>query len=203
MILSFGFIITVVEAVIEPFILAVLAKVFAADPVWYETIVWIGSVLLPTLLLGYLATTMVMRKLTTTVDMAKRLSRADLGARIAVGGDGRDVFSQLASAFNDMADSLKRLLDNEKRLLADISHELRSPLTRMSIAAALLPMKQGRDDFDAAVAALEREVEQMNALVALLLEHGRERLSAANHAAVRVGPFVEELVGGFLPVAED
>jgi signal transduction histidine kinase len=52
---------------------------------------------------------------------------------------GRDELRLLAQAFNTMTRRLKSLMETKDRLLADVSHELRSPITRMKVATELLP----------------------------------------------------------------
>jgi two-component system sensor histidine kinase CpxA len=66
-----------------------------------------------------------------------------------------------------MADRIQTLLTAERRLLQDISHELRSPLARLSFATELVP---GAADRDAAVARIRKEVTRLTSLVTSLLE---------------------------------
>lgn len=67
--------------------------------------------------------TQPIRALATT---SKRLSQGDLTARTRVRGN--DEISQLTRDFNLMADSLVAGLDRQQKLLADVAHELRTPL---------------------------------------------------------------------------
>ncbi|MCZ2156812.1 MAG: HAMP domain-containing histidine kinase, partial [Bryobacterales bacterium] len=78
-----------------------------------------------------------------------------------------DEFGKLAGTFDRMADRIQTLLSAEKRLLLDISHELRSPLARMSVALELLDEPGERD---AAKAQLRRETERLNELIGGLIE---------------------------------
>ncbi|MGX5203171.1 ATP-binding protein [Aliikangiella sp. IMCC44632] len=52
-----------------------------------------------------------------------------------------DEFGELASDFQMMADSLRQNLDSQKQLLSDVSHELRSPLTRLQLALGIANQK--------------------------------------------------------------
>ncbi|MCC7341382.1 MAG: HAMP domain-containing histidine kinase [Bryobacterales bacterium] len=79
----------------------------------------------------------------------------------------RDEFGKLARAFDRMADRIQTLLAAEKRLLLDISHELRSPLARMSVAIELLDDAGERD---AAKEQIRRETERLNELIGGLIE---------------------------------
>lgn len=60
-------------------------------------------------------------------DAARRIGRGDLGARVEVGGD--DEVGEVARTFNTMADELRRADEGRRQLLADIAHELGTPLT--------------------------------------------------------------------------
>lgn len=79
----------------------------------------------------------------------------------------RDEIGVLSHAFNDMAGRIQTLLTAERRLLQDISHELRSPLARLNIA---IELARTADDRDAAAARLQREADRLTELVGSLLE---------------------------------
>ena len=76
----------------------------------------------------------------------RKLAEGDLGTRVSATGSlaGRqDEFSVLASDFNEMAARIEDLLTAQKRLIADISHELGTPLTRLNVALGLAFRKTG------------------------------------------------------------
>jgi len=78
-------------------------------------------------------------------DPARKLSRAthqlasgDLGVRVAPSmGRRRDELADLGRDFDAMAARIEELVGNQRRLLSDISHELRSPLARLNVALEL------------------------------------------------------------------
>lgn len=91
--------------------------------------------------------------------------------------DGTDEIAAVAASFNAAADRTDALLAAHKALLAHASHELRSPLTRLALAAEMLA---GRSEPDLA-ASVRREIAELDALVeeillASRLDHG------GNHA---------------------
>ena len=85
-----------------------------------------------------------LERLTTA---ARRLGGGDLAARVAPPTPRRrwwhrrstpaDEIVQLTHAFNEMAERVERLVRGQKELLANVSHELRSPLTRIRMGLAL------------------------------------------------------------------
>jgi two-component system sensor histidine kinase CpxA len=79
----------------------------------------------------------------------------------------RDEIGNLNRSFDRMAERIATLLTAERRLLQDISHELRSPLARLSFAAELI---RTADDRDAAVGRLKKEINRLTNLVGALIE---------------------------------
>jgi len=70
------------------------------------------------------------------------LASGDLSARVPGGVAGRrDEFGHLARDFNAMAERVEGLIENQRRLLGDVSHELRSPLARLNVALELARQK--------------------------------------------------------------
>ncbi|WP_078067608.1 two-component system sensor histidine kinase CseC [Streptomyces jeddahensis] len=65
--------------------------------------------------------------------------QSDVRVRDAIGGVVRDETDDLAQAVDAMADALKQRLEAERRVTADIAHELRTPVTGLLTAAELLP----------------------------------------------------------------
>jgi signal transduction histidine kinase len=81
--------------------------------------------------------------------------------------DRHDELGQLARTFNQMADRIQTLLAAERRLLGDISHELRSPLARLSLAVELARTGSDRDEY---LDRIQKEAERLNSLVGELLQ---------------------------------
>lgn len=99
----------------------------------------------------------------------RRLSGGDLTARV----EGRvtrrrDEIGELARDFDAMAERIEVLVGSQRRLLRDVSHELRSPLARLAVALELARTRSG----DGAVSALDRielEIARLDELVGRLL----------------------------------
>ena len=95
----------------------------------------------------------------------RRFGAGDLSVR--VGAHRRDEIGEVEQSFNAMASRIQTLLTAERQLLQDVSHELRSPLTRLRLAADVVA-KAG--DREAAALRLRRETERLSDLVDSLLQ---------------------------------
>jgi two-component system sensor histidine kinase CpxA len=104
---------------------------------------------------------------------ARELAQGNLAARVEDSPSGAlrshsDEFQGLVHDFNYMAERLESLVGAQKLLLRDVSHELRSPLARLSVALEL-----AREDADPELgkhlARMERETEKLNQLIGQLL----------------------------------
>lgn len=84
----------------------------------------------------------------------------------------RDEIGVLSQQFDRMAERIQSLLVDHKWLLSTVSHELRSPLTRLSVAAALLRQCPEEEKLEY-VDRIELETEQLNKLIAQLLTLSR------------------------------
>lgn len=103
---------------------------------------------------------------------ARELAHGHLNARVKESRRGSmlhgDEFDALVHDFNHMAERLESLVNAQKLLLRDVSHELRSPLARASVALEL-----SRDDADPTMTThldrIQRETERLNQLIGQLL----------------------------------
>jgi len=96
----------------------------------------------------------------------------DLSQRIAPAmGRRKDELAELAQAFDHMSDRLHSLMQAQRRLLHDVSHELRSPLARLQAAVGLARQQPAR--FEESLDRLQREGERMDRLVGELLTLAR------------------------------
>ena len=77
------------------------------------------------------------RRATAAARTAERIAEGELDARVRPGG--RDEIARLAASVDTMADALGARLEAERRVTADIAHELRTPVAGMSTAVGLLP----------------------------------------------------------------
>ncbi|OOF37284.1 envelope stress sensor histidine kinase CpxA [Rodentibacter heidelbergensis] len=81
---------------------------------------------------------------------------------------------QVGQSFNRMAKSINNLISNHQNLLSSISHELKTPLTRLQLATALVRHQTGDNP---AVQRIEKEIERMDKMISELLLISRQQMN--------------------------
>lgn len=129
------------------------------------------------------------RPLNEIADSARRLGR---GASIEpLPESGPLEMRELVASFNRMSQQIHDLLANRTTLLAGISHDLRTPLTRMKLSVEML-----ESDDSVLVSQLRRDIAQMNRLIGLFLEVSRG-LQEGRRELVDISALVGEIVEDF------
>ncbi len=80
---------------------------------------------------------------------------------------GSSEFRQAGASFNQMVEAINQMISRQQRLLSDISHELRSPLTRLRMAQALAVRKQGESQ---ELTRIDTEAQRLEQMIGKLLE---------------------------------
>lgn len=121
----------------------------------------------------------------------ERFGGGDFTAR--VGSTRGDELGQLANTFDRMAGRIQTLLGAERRLLLDISHELRSPLARLGVAVELARSGENRE---AALNRIQKESDRLNTLLSQLLQVTRAEgdPNSLRRAPVRLDELLQQLV---------
>ena len=128
-----------------------------------------------------------LRRLQRALD---HFGRGDLDARAHE--NRHDELGDLGRAFDRMADRIQSLLAAERRLLLDISHELRSPLARLSVAVELARSGENALPLD----RIQKEADRLNALISQMLEVTRVENDVAHRKQEHVE--LDQLVGGLV-----
>jgi two-component system sensor histidine kinase MprB len=152
-------------------------------------IVALCAVLLSVVLGGWIAEKALapVRRLTRTAEGVARTR--DLSVRLDE--EGHDEVSRLGAAFNEMLVALDRSLTAQRRLVADASHEFRTPLTSIRANAELLERGRVRADERNAVArAVVDQVDELDGLVTDLIELALDGEAAARFEEVRLDEIV-------------
>jgi signal transduction histidine kinase len=118
----------------------------------------------------------------------------DLEVRIGDSmGGRRDELADLGRDFDRMSERLCALVDGQKRLLHDVSHEMRSPLARLQAAIGLARQQPAR--MEDSLERIEREGERMNHLVGELLTLSRlEAGVTGERESVDLGELLDNIV---------
>lgn len=88
----------------------------------------------------------------------------------AIKPEGASEVRQAAAAFNRMRERISRFVGQRTEMLAGISHDLRTPLTRMRLAITMLPRAA---ETEADIAALTQDMEEMERMIAAYLTFAR------------------------------
>ena len=133
----------------------------------------IGASLLLGLMLGRWAGREALRPLAELTRTAGRVAGGDLRARLPEQGDAD--LATLAASFNRTTAALEQRVARDARFAGDVSHELRSPLTTMINAAAVLNRRQGELSAIGrqALALLTADIQRFQRMVVDLLEISR------------------------------
>ncbi len=135
----------------------------------------------------YLLTLYFVRPITALSHTAETFGSGDLKARVTRSTFKRkDEFGELGRTFNQMADRIETLIAYHKTFLAQASHELGSPLTRLNIALALAKRTAG-PTLEPELNRIGREADNLNGLVQELLLLAR--LESGNELALETFTF--------------
>ncbi|WP_456377929.1 ATP-binding protein [Thiolapillus sp.] len=118
-----------------------------------------------------LTTLLIVRRITSPLEaLSQGVKRLGSGAhQQPLPENGPTELANLAQKFNQLSNEIQQLLDNRTTLLGGISHDLRTPLSRLRIAVELL---QGQED-PALLHSMRRDLEEMDALITRTLELAR------------------------------
>ena len=130
-------------------------------------------------------------------EASQQLAEGDLSARAGETlGARRGELADLVRDFDRMAERIQGLVDSQNQLLSDVSHELRSPLARLSVAIGVA-RRRASVEIIPALDRIELEAERLNDLISRVLtlcrlEAGEEAVHEA--APVDITALVDEIV---------
>ena len=131
----------------------------------------LGAVLVTFLLSGaaaWVVAAHLTRPLAHLSDMARRVGRGEDVGEIAVSDGSPAEIVRLAAALNQMRDEIEQMLRERERFLAGITHDLRTPLSRMRVA---LELGEARDS--ELNEGLRDDIEEMRAILDQFIELSR------------------------------
>jgi signal transduction histidine kinase len=150
---------------------------------------WIGAAAFA---FSYILTLILGSPLRSLEHVVERFGTGNLSARAEI--RRQDEFGKLARSFNLMAERIEMLLTAERRLLQDVSHELRSPLARLEFAVELA---RNSPDRDRALDRIKKEADRLSTLVSELLQVTRAESDprSRNLCAIPLRGLLEDVIG--------
>ena len=131
-------------------------------PAWAR----IATPLIISLIICWLLARSLIKPLLTLKKSATELGNGNLSVRVNSIVKRNDELGQLAASFNQMAEKLEQNVSAQQRLLGDISHELRSPMTRLQMALGLAQQQPlSSDELNKYLQRCELEVERLNMMI--------------------------------------
>ena len=170
-----------------------LSRLMSRRPSWFWQNIGVAmavSALVSLLLAWYVAAPLQRIRAST-----RRFAGGDLDARVGRLRFGRTTeITALATEFDAMAERIKALVESHRRLVRDVSHELRSPLARQRVA---LELARGGDaaQVTASLDRIECESDRLEAMLAQALELSRlETANVEMHDHVALDSLLEDVI---------
>jgi len=151
------------------------------------TLLRVGPTIVSLTVVSYILARRLAKPMETLRAGIRRFATGDLEYRAAPEiGRRKDEIGELAQEFDRMAARIEGLVTTQRRLLRDISHELRSPLARQRVAIELLSDRLDDDKASETLARIEREAGRLDALIDELLTLAR--LESGDHPDLNPAP---------------
>jgi signal transduction histidine kinase len=152
-------------------------------------------------LVGWSLSRWIARPLTTLAETAHRIGRGDVAARADVRAGPPEV-RELAAAFNEMTDRVASLVEVQRGMTADVSHQLRTPLAALRLRLELLAGELEAPLADEVVAMIE-ETNRLSRLVSGLLAVARAEATSPAPEPADVASVAAARVEAWQPVAAE
>ncbi len=133
-------------------------------PIW----TWFAAAIIIISLVSFFLARVLSQRIRHLRHAVQGFAEGNLSTRVTL--NGSDEVSALATDFNRMADRINDMLNSQRQLVSDVSHELRSPLARLRIA---LELAQRSGDSAKALPRIEKEADELENLVTGLLSLAR------------------------------
>lgn len=139
------------------------------------------------LFVAYLCVSFLFRPILAIREGASRIGRGDFNHRIS--GYRHDQLGDLAEDVNQLASDVRGMLDAKRQLLLGISHELRSPLSRLRLGLEFIDDSEQKE-------TVRAEIQEMEEIISALLEAERlnTRHAPIQRSQVLVQALVEQLI---------
>jgi len=151
-----------------------LDKSFEMDPERIRLVVILLSLLTLILSAAFLTIRWILKPVRWLDEGVREVSRGNLKHRVPL--KRSDELRDLAEGFNDMTDRIRDMLHTKEQLLLDVSHELRSPLTRVKVALEFLSEGKARDSIAGDISEMEKMINDILETARMHHLHGELKL---------------------------
>nr|WP_206323241.1 HAMP domain-containing sensor histidine kinase [Streptomyces sp. HNM0574] len=141
----------------------------------------------------------VLRPVRTLDRAAHEIATGRLKSRVAASG-GPPELRRLARSFNEMADNVEEVLEQQRAFVADASHQLRNPLSALLLRMELLALELPEDS--AEMASVRAEGKRLARVLDDLLDLALAEHTAADLRLTDVAALVRERIAAWGPAAE-
>lgn len=159
-----------------------LDKSFEMDPERIRLVVILLSLLTLILTGAFLTIRWILKPVRWLDEGVREVSRGNLKHRVPL--KRSDELRDLAEGFNNMTGRIRDMLRTKEQLLLDVSHELRSPLTRAKVALEFLSEGKARDSIAGDISEMEKMINDILETARMHHLHGKLKLQQTKLAAL-------------------
>lgn len=127
---------------------------------------------------SYFAIRMIFNPIRKLKESVEKVGQGDLDVIVPIKND--DELGKLGQSFNEMTQKLKGHIKSKEQLLLDVSHELRSPLTRVKLALEFLPESKSKINIADDIKSIETMVTELLESARIDSNHGALNISKVN-----------------------
>jgi signal transduction histidine kinase len=120
----------------------------------------------------------LLKPIRTLDEGVKQLSNGNIDYRMFT--KRKDELGQLIDSFSNMTDQIRRMIQARDQLLLDVSHELRSPITRIKLALEFIKEKKTRKNLQDDITEVETKITELMETERLNSQHGKLKLKRTN-----------------------
>ncbi|TDC27857.1 HAMP domain-containing histidine kinase [Streptomyces sp. 8K308] len=166
---------------------------------WMPIVAGLAAATLLAVAAAFQLTSWVLRPVRVLDRATHEIATGRLTARVAPSG-GPPELRRLAHSFNEMADNVEQVLEQQRAFVADASHQLRNPLAALLLRIDLLGLELPDDN--AEIASVRAEGKRLATVLDGLLDLALAEHSPADLATTDVAALVAERLAAWQPVAE-
>ncbi|MFD8894295.1 ATP-binding protein [Streptomyces sp. NPDC059566] len=145
-------------------------------------------------------TSWVLKPVQTLDAAAHGIATGRMNSRVAAAG-GPPELQRLAHSFNEMADNVEEVLEQQRAFVADASHQLRNPLAALLLRIELLALElpEGNEE----IASVRTEGKRLTQVLDDLLDLALAEHASAEISLTDIGALTAERVAAWRPYAEE